>query len=677
MKSEIEVLMDNELVTILNEFIDAYPYLFEIRLNRISLVHDSFNTYLKNQNINYDRHEEAVHNKVFESLMKGEKRYISRFIYFGLSVEKKLKILQKYASIDEFNFLIKNCIDFESVQAFYSQLRQVIDEFNPESLSLYQYYDFSLVYNIVHRDHISSINKFLYTYAKSLLFNGYTPDEISSSDYVFSMIYYLKERDITLLNNITSDDSYITDNFYYKLLTEIEEEEGYFDNYLEPLEFSQSIEESLKSGMEYSVKDTISLILVNSYIHGTKVVEFDKIQKAIIYFIDENEREIAISIIKRVLEKYGVRSLFALSLLTNAKNKLESLGLIKGVNDYRVLTLNDYINKISILGSFEVLKRVQNYLRLSLKDNRKVDISSISMLMTMYHERKDYSVINMHEALTVFEKKQLINEVNSSNLIIKVQNMSEKGIRHLLENYTEIHGLDILKVYEENFDLSELQINWFDLSVDYINAFSLRLFEEAMKKIIHYNSSRKIRISDIENALISKYRAEVLSALSFVMYTIEIPENHYLMKSLERANTNLEVIPEEKNSHDAEWNSLERYQKGILTYEDIDFIKSNDMKNYEVAAYTNGYYALLSDLEIFTTYTKENMQKNIRAILFNAMIGKIKDINMYGEMYCFVGNIPKILFDNEIEVDWNKIYSSFNKFLELSRIKVDSTEYEN
>lgn len=680
MKSEIEELLDSELVAILNEFIEAYPYLFEIRLNRISLVHDSFNTYLKNQNIDYNKLENAVHNKVFESLMMGEKRYISRFIYFGLSAEMKLKIVHKYASIDEFNIMVKNCVDFESVQSFYSQIRQVIDEFKPESLSLIQYYDLSLIYNVVHRDHISSLNKFLYTYARCLLFNGFTPDVISSSDYVFSMIYYLIERDIALLNIVTSDDNYITDNFYFEFLTEIEEEDGYFDNHFNPIELSQSVEDNLKSGMEYSVKDIISHILVNTYIHGTNELEFYDIQRAIILYVDRNEKEKAISIIKRVLEKYGVRAFFAPSLLTGAKNLLESLGLIKGVNDYRALSLNDYIEKYSSRGSFQVLERVQNYLRLSLKDNRKIDISSISKFLTMYNERKDYSVINIHEALTVFEKKELINEVKSSKIIVNVQSMSEKGIRHVLENYIEIHASDILKVLEENFELSELQIEWFELSVDYINTFSSRLFDVAMKKIIHYNSgSRKVRISDIENALTSKYKADVLYVLSIVKFTIEIPENHYLIKSLKRTYANLEIIPEEKNSQNRNRNrnSLDRYQEGILTYEDIDFIRSNAIKVYEVAAFTDGYYSLLSDVQIFTIYSKEDIQKNIKKVLFNAMIGKIKNINMYGYMYYFVGNIPRILFDNDIELDWNEIFSSFNVFLEISKIRIDSTENDS
>ncbi|MDD4077409.1 MAG: hypothetical protein PHT03_05475 [Bacilli bacterium] len=48
MKDELEFLLDdkkNELF----DFIDYYPYLFEIRDERIALIHDSFNNYITNQ----------------------------------------------------------------------------------------------------------------------------------------------------------------------------------------------------------------------------------------------------------------------------------------------------------------------------------------------------------------------------------------------------------------------------------------------------------------------------------------------------------------------------------------------------------------------------------------------------------------------------------------------------
>lgn len=676
MESEINDLLEDELTSILKEFIKSYPYLFDIRLNRISLVHDSFNTYLKKLNINYDSRKHTVHQKVFNSIISGEVKYLSRFIYFDFSPEVKLQVVEKYSNIDEFKRLMNNCIDFESIQEFYNQVRQVIHEINPNSLSTYHYYDLSLILNLIHRDHISNLNSFLYTYTRSLVCNGYKPDHITSSGYVFSMLYFLLEGNIDLLENVTSDDNYSTDYFYDSLLNEIDAEESYFDHHLEPLILTQQVKYDLESKQEYKIKDLISYILINAYIHGSTERKFKEIHKSIICYIDRNEQEKAIKMLEKTLIKYGVRPFFAKSLLLNSKNKLESLGVIRGVNKYKNLTLRNYIEEYSYQGSFEVLDRVQNYLRLALKDNRKIDISSICLFWTMYNNRKDYSVINLFEALRVFEKLNLINEIESCEIIVTFQKMSEKGIRHLLENYIETHKVNIIEILEENFDLTELQVEWFNLPIEYINNFSQELFEIAFKRIIRYHSvSRKIRINDIENVLNSIYGEQVLEILANLNYTIEIPEHHFQKQLLEK-DICIEIVDDEQDNRDYKRNSLDRYNQGILTSEDIDFIKKNELKLHEVAGFTDGNYSLLSDLNIFHIYTKEEIKQNIRMILYNSMLGKIRSINMYGNLYYFIGNVPKLIFENDININWKEIFSSFNVFLELSLINGDVIKFK-
>lgn len=73
MKSELELFLPDELNTCLEEFIEAYPYLFEKRLNRISLFHDSLNKYLREQGINYLTRKDTVSETVASSILKREK----------------------------------------------------------------------------------------------------------------------------------------------------------------------------------------------------------------------------------------------------------------------------------------------------------------------------------------------------------------------------------------------------------------------------------------------------------------------------------------------------------------------------------------------------------------------------------------------------------------------------
>ena len=44
---------------------------------------------------------------------------------------------------------------------------------------------------------------------------------------------------------------------------------------------------------------------------------------------------------------------------------------------------------------------------------------------------------------------------------------------------------------------------------------------------------------------------------------------------------------------------------------------------------------------------------------------------MYGNVYYFVGNIPRFLIDFDIDENFNEVYSSFKKFLELSLLTTE------
>src|SRR5690606_14171897 len=78
MQHELQLFLDEEMAVIVSEFIRDYPYLFERRLNRISLLHDSFNTYLRNQNIDYSKRQKKVKTIVYESILNLEVAFLTR-----------------------------------------------------------------------------------------------------------------------------------------------------------------------------------------------------------------------------------------------------------------------------------------------------------------------------------------------------------------------------------------------------------------------------------------------------------------------------------------------------------------------------------------------------------------------------------------------------------------------
>ncbi len=666
MKSEMSEFLDDELADIINEFISSYPYLFEIKLNRITLFHDSLNTYLRNQGIDNSKRIIKINQKVFQSIMNGEKRYLSRFTYFNLDQNMKLNIIIKYTSMLVFENLIKDAIDFEAIRSFYFQIRESLHDLTPKDLKIINYYDLALIINIVNRDHISTLSNFLYTFAKCLKFNGYSEEDITSSEYLFAMFYYLKTGNISLLHNLTSNNNYSTDNYYEIFLNEIKSEDCYFDIHQKPIELTQRIRDIFSTELEYKSKDLITHILENVYIHGTKIEDFIEFKKSIVKYIDVDKKE-GITILKKILPKYNVRSFYANMILINVKSKIVSLGKGKEPNKYRNLNLNDYIKKYRHIGSFKMWEEILNYMRLSVKEKREIDLASIALFWPTYYRRKDYSVLNLDVALKAFEEKKFITEDKSYQIIMFTQSMSEKGIRHLLNSYITLHSPDILLTILDKYDIEDLEISFFDLPAEFIDSFPDRVFHYAMEKILKYNHYYKtIDFEEIENTFYSKVWERIVTILKNLEYKIKIPETHPLLNRLKKYDVVLELEPSKDDKLKHEEDSIDRYNRGILDSEDVDFIKEKKLDITEVAGCINGYYFLFSDLNIFKIYEKEEVNKNIKSILYNAILGKIRSINTYGYLCYFVGNIPRFLIDFDIDENFNELYSSFKKFLELS-----------
>ena len=672
MKSEIFLFLEDELADIVNEFISSFPYLFEIKLNRITLFHDSFNTYLRNQGIDNSKRIKKINQKVFRSIMNREKRYLSRFTYFNLDQNMKLNIIIKYTSLLVFEDLIKDAIDFEAIRSFYFQIRESLHDLTPRDLKIINYYDLALIINIVNRDHVSTLNNFFYTFAQCLIFNGYSEEDITSSEYLFAMFYYLKTDHISLLYNLTSNNNYSTENYYERFLNEIKSEDCYFDIHQKPIELTQRIRDIFSTELEYKSKDLITHILENVYIHGTKIEDFIEFKKSIVKYIDVDKKE-GITILEKMLPKYNVQSFYANMILMNAKSKIVSLGKGRESNKYRTQNLNDFIKKYRHIGSFKIWVEILNYMRLSLKEKRKIDdLSSIALFWPMYHERKDYSVLNIDVALKVFEEKKYITEDISIQIILFTQSMSEKGIRHLLNSYITLHSPDILLTILNKYDMNDLEISFFELPAKFIDSLPDRVFHHAMEKILKYHRHYKtIDFAEFENAFYSKVWERIINILKNLEYKIKISETHTLLNKIKKYDIVLEIEPNKDDKSKYKTNSIERYNRGILDSEDINFIKENKLAITEVAGYPNGYYSLFSDLNIFKIYEIEKVRKNIKTILYNAILGKIRSINMYGNVYYFVGNIPRFLIDFDIDENFNEVYSSFKKFLELSLLTTE------
>jgi len=662
MKSEISDLLEES--EIVDEFIQTYPYLFEIRLNRISLFHDSFNTYLKNQNVENIKMKEKVNRFVYDSIMSGNRRFLSRFLYFDLGYYMKLDILKKYSSLDSFQILLADAIDYESITSFYSQLRESLEICEPNNLSIANYYDLALILNIANRDQVSTVLGFFYTYVNSLIFHGFSEENITSSEYLFSMLYYVKTKENSLLYNLNSNNYNNTTGFLNELSLKVESEENFFDQHQNAVNIEESLPEIIEKNPGHdNITEIVSYLIVNAYIHNIRNQHLDELSRIFKKYLKGRDDE-AHSELELFLSFTKAPSAYTRIILIKAKETLKSLGFLEDFEGYRNLTLQDFIKEFKHVGSFQLREDILSYFRLALHEGRKIDITSISAFWFMYSYRKDYSIINISVALFTFEQKGLITELESLNIIISSQKMSEKGVRHILNEYIELHKPGILKVILENFDFTDLQIQWFQLPANFINFFPTEIFNYATKYELNYHSySKIIKFDEIKNVFLSDFCEYFAQILNKYQYKLEVDQ---LNPFLEKLNIKL-ILSKNSGQHSSTSESvLDRFNAGILYPEDVNFIKSKNLSAAEVASFSDGNYSVFSNLELFKAFGTDEIKNNIRLVFYNAILAKIKNINMFATLYFMLGNLPKFLVEYKTDHDIKEIYYSFRKYLKIS-----------
>ena len=75
-------------------------YLFSIKYNRVFLIHDSLNLYLREKNPNYLFLNKDVINKISEESLNGNLKYISRLDSFSLNENIKIETAKKYCNFE-------------------------------------------------------------------------------------------------------------------------------------------------------------------------------------------------------------------------------------------------------------------------------------------------------------------------------------------------------------------------------------------------------------------------------------------------------------------------------------------------------------------------------------------------------------------------------------------------
>ena len=323
------------------------------------------------------------------------------------------------------------------------------------------------------------------------------------------------------------------------------------------------------------------------------------------------------------------------------------------------------------MGSFDLRDKIHNYIRLALLEDRQIDITNIYPFWVKYYQRKDYTLYGIPIALKTLESNGLITLENSIKLIQIIQEISEKGYRHLLLEMTELYPPHkIIPYLEKHFDIENLQLAWFKLPTEYIDEISERTYNFAENKLIEYHRSGSIALEEFESVLYSNKFKKIESTMSLFRLRIRFKEDQEkIFQDFKNSKLNFEKQEEEYGYK--ETNSEERLQNGILKFDDKKFIKSQNLKPYEIPKYSDGNYTSLPNIDVFEIFDREDVKLSFQQILYRSLIHKTKTLNYFFYIYYHPGNILAMIKQYGNKAQFKMAALSFEKFIKLSSFHLE------
>ncbi|MDQ8144421.1 ATP-binding protein [Chryseobacterium sp. CFS15] len=668
MYSELDLFL-GEAKYYVEEFIGEHPYLFETKLNRVSLFHDSFNTYLRNKSTNYKALNDKATDLVYDSIISLNKKFLSRFSLFKLTNQQRKEIAKKFSNITIFEQIIKDSIDIEAIRTFYFDLRDCMSDYKFDDFEISHYYDLSLIINLIYRDHTSTPDGFLYTYTQSLLFNGYTEEHITSSGYLFSMLFYVKTNDPILLYNKVSNDNYSTDHFHLRLEGDVDKEEYFFIRNAKVITKTKMLK-FLKYRLYFG--DYLKWFMENLFLHQKRYKGLEELSDSLDLFLEGFESKGSIKLAK-FLDKYPNSYYSADRYLNDVKKNLIAAGCeVSNIekNEYNHLTLEELILKNKEEGSFKLGNKIHEYMRLALHQKKKIDLASISLFWTKYYNRKDYTLYSLPKALKALHKNNFLTLNECIIIITKIQDVSEKGYRYLLGEFIELYQPSEIMPCIEKLNLNNLSLQWFLLPTKYINSFSHKVYSFAINQLLKANRTESIEIEEIRNGLLSTRLKDIEPKFSITKTKIRVDKSDNIIKELKNSKILFQVYVDREKDRFKE-TSEERLNKGYIYPSDFDLIKENKLSPIDISKLADSDSSSLVFTELFEIYEKNEVTNNFSQILYNAIIGKTWR-GEYNYMLAYTsGHILYMIEKYRSKNEFEEAVKSFKKFIQLSLIEIN------
>lgn len=112
------------------------------------------------------------------------------------------------------------------------------------------------------------------------------------------------------------------------------------------------------------------------------------------------------------------------------------------------------------------------------------------------------------------------------------------------------------------------------------------------------------------------------------------------------------------------------FEYGNIHEEDLQYIIDNKIGFEEISKYTDGWYSCLPFVGMYEIYGRQVIQDNYIKILHNSLFARSSNKDYLGNWNLLLGNILDFLLNYEIDVDWNKLYTIFSEFLNITLLRL-------
>lgn len=646
---------DPEMFIALQSFMNRHPYLFRTTLNRVSLLHDSFNTYLRNRiSVIYAEREAKLLSIVKHSLRDGSVEYMSRLAAFSIEKSFYGEITRLYSSINMFLKVLRGTRDYDSIRVFYRFLRTKIEE-NHIELSIYQYYSFCMVYQMINRNDLIGEDKLIFQVLTYWDNHGDVKNELFSSEYIWSVYTRIKGNSSAakiFLNNLHFGESQVNE-----LESVLAEESTFYKLQRKPLSMENVYTELRDNHDYYENERLLTDYFINMWInHCINDQCYDLFSK---YLNGEDYVQYDLSYI------FNKDHSFVLYCLNKAEKSLNELGCFGNNNRYR-LSIKEATVTAAGMGSFAATSSVASIIKLANYENRVIDIENLFYSVIMYYEHKDESAYNLHRALIAFEKHGCILQEESTRIIASFIERSDGSAKHLLSSYINEKGRQFAKMLIENktFQSNIRYLNIFSLDTEIINVIDDETINTIIGKIIRTcRYSKMVEGNDVERIVLSVHSNKLLNEIRKHDYRI-ISASDKIIPILESQNIEYEPVVDllYANKKTAERTP---FSSGYITRDDFDYIKNNtDITFMDVAKYTDGWGSCFPFIDVYELFSIDTIRDHYLEIVHESLFHKLD----YYNWYLVLGNIPAFLDHYDIQVDWERLYTAFIDFIDLSLI---------